>query len=139
MAEPGATRDVATWLETLCAAAEIEAKVGYQHGPGDPLPTKPDRMVIVARTGGPGWALDGAMDDVAFQLRIRGGENNYDDAEDLALSVDRAVLDSRWPQTIGGWTATIAQRVGGPPAFLVRDPARRTHFTCNYVLSIARY
>lgn len=96
-------------------------------------------MLVVARTGGPGWALDGVYDDISFQIRARGAENNYDDAEDLALATDRAVTDASWPQTIGGWHAMVVQRVGGPPAFLVRDTARRTHFTCNYVLSIARY
>lgn len=139
MAEPGASQDVSAWFKGLSLIAGTNAGVGYQHGPGDPLPSQPDRLYVVARTGGPGWQLDGVMDDISFQIRTRGGQNDYDDAENLALVADRAILDASWPQPIGGWHTTNAQRVGGPPSFLIRDQARRTHFTCNYVLSIARY
>jgi hypothetical protein len=108
-------------------------------GIGEELPRSPDRMVIVARTGGPGLALEAAFDVPSYQLRFRGAQNDPDDAEALADLGDRILIDAAVPVLIGGRHVALITRTGSPPTEDRRDPARRTHLTCNYLLQLSRY
>jgi hypothetical protein len=133
------TTAFATWISGLYVTAGETVQVVRSRGIGEELPAKPDRLVIVARTGGPGLALEGAFDVPTFQLRWRGGQNDPDDAEQLADLGDRLLLEAPMPTTIDGHHVTLIDRTGSPPTEFRRDTARRTHLTGNYFLRLARY
>lgn len=95
-----------------------------------------DRCVFVFPTAGSGFLLEQAFEVPAAQLRIRGAQGNYPDAESLANVIDRG-LAAAWPTTIGAKAVQYISRVGGAPAYLLRDTARRSHFTGNYLFTVA--
>lgn len=107
------------------------------------LPDQPDKLIVVTMTGGPGLTVEGVFDNVSAQLRVRGDQNDPDSAEDLAWATDYLLVPPPLappllPGMIGGQYVQGVTRVGGPPAFLMRDSARRTHFTGNYIFAVAR-
>lgn len=133
------TSAFATWLGTLYTGAGETVKVVRSRGIGEELPSQPDRLVIVARTGGPGLALEGIADVPSFQVRFRGAQRDPDDAETLADLGDRLILEAALPAMISGRHVYSITRVGSPPTEDRRDSAGRTHLTCNYLLYLTRY
>lgn len=103
------------------------------------LPSQPDRLVIVALTGGPGLSIEGVYDNVSFQIRTRGKQRDDASAEEDAWAIDRMLLEHSVPGTFGPQWVNRISRVGGPPGFLMRDSANRVHLTCSYVFAVARY
>lgn len=127
------SRDVAGFLKAQGFPAE--AFDGH-------IPSQPDRLVIVALTGGPGLAVEAAFDNISFQIRVRGLQREKIDgptAEDDAWAIDRMLLEHAVPGQIGAQWVNAISRVGGPPGFLLRDSAQRIHLTCNYIFAVARY
>jgi hypothetical protein len=108
------------------------------------LPASPDLLIVVAQTGGPGFAVEQAYDNVSFQLRSRGLQRDGGvSARDLAWQADFALVppplaDPVTPCMVGSQFVNLITRVGGPPAFLLRDSGGRSHYTCNYIFSVAR-
>lgn len=106
------------------------------------LPDVPDSMVVVTRTGGPGESLEGAIDDVSFQLRCIGAQNDALSAETMAWDIDFMLCPppplSLLAGLIGAQYVTKVQRVGAPPTFFLLDIAGRTHLTGNYIFSVSR-
>lgn len=105
-------------------------------GPINPDST-PGRLIIVQSYGGPGEDLEGVLDQVSWQVRVIGRQNDYTDAEDVALQIDKSFLEwhSGYMFDGGPWLAGI-QRVGGAPSPLLLDDADRTHFGCSYIFSV---
>lgn len=99
--------------------------------PGPSLPDVPDGFVLWSRYGGPGESLEGVLDDIAWQVRVAGPQNDYDLAETVADLLDHSLL-SMYSQHVGGVYVTRVQRVGGAPSVLMVDDADRTHFVCSY-------
>lgn len=97
---------------------------------------KPDRCVFVFPTAGAGFLLEQAFDVPGAQLRFRGAQRDYTDAESMAKTIDKGLVTG-WPTTIGGVDVGKIDRAGGAPAFLNRDPAGRVHFTGNYLFTSA--
>lgn len=102
--------------------------------PGPELPDVPDSYVLLSPYGGPGLALDGALDDKAWQVRSVGRQNDPDNAEAIADAIDIAFISLPSSKVGGVWVASI-QRVGGAPSPLMVDDAERTHYVCNYIVS----
>lgn len=129
-------------------ASDIADFLVAQGFPGVPsldgkLPAGPDKVIVCTRTGGPGLSLEGLIDNVSFQLRSRGGQNDPNSAETLAWTVDEMLVPPPLspPLThgmVGSQYVVQVQRVGGPPSFLLLDSARRVHLTCDYIFSVAR-
>ena len=107
------------------------------------LPDQPNRVISLQMQGGPGLSMDGLFDILTFQVLCRGGEDNFDDAEGIALEVDNILIgrtqhlvenfeisnpsgsDSVYVSGIG--------RTGGPPQQLpIIDSVSRFVFTCTY-------
>lgn len=103
--------------------------------PGPMLADTPGPYVLATLYGGPGEDVDGAMDDVSWQIRVVGPQNDYETAEDAAEMIDLAMLGHHSSHIAGVWVSGI-RRVGGAPAPLMRDEAERTHFVCSYVASV---
>lgn len=109
--------------------------------PGPELPENPNNCVILTRYGGIGLEADGALDNVAWQVRSIGKQGSYESAEEIADAIDDGFMnhfsqyiqfsmdpdDRRWVPSI--------QRVGGAPNPLLTDDAERTHFVCSYNVS----
>lgn len=140
---PGITgRTVASWLtdqlgDRLPADASVIGS-GAAYTADGKLIASPNRLVVMTRTGGPGLAFEGIFDAVSFQARVRGAQNDGDDAENLALAVDSAFIDAKLPLDMGPNRVPRIDRIGGAPAYFTRDPAGRTHFTCNYLIFASR-
>lgn len=124
-------------LRTLLEEQVIPDYDGDIH-PGPYDPDQPGEFIICTGYGGPGEDVEGVIDNVSWQIRVVGPQNDYDTSEDLAIQIDKFFLSwqSDYMFEGGPWLAGI-QRSGGAPAPLVRDDADRTHFICNYIFSHA--
>lgn len=95
-----------------------------------------DRAVFLFPSAGPGFLLEQAFDVVAFQFRFRGAQGDYGDVETIAETIDKGIVNG-WPTDVGGKRVGKIARVGSAPSFLLRDSARRSHFTGNYLFTVA--
>jgi len=96
----------------------------------------PGRGVILSRGGGPGLMLEWAFDQPIITIRTIGRQKDYDDGEQLAGDVDRFMLaDSN--VDVGGWRCLYVTRAGGGPTCIQVDTARRSHWSCSYVVPVA--
>lgn len=108
--------------------------VFFHPGPDDP--DQPvDWLVVLTVDGGLGLMLDGLLDNVSWQVRVAGPQNMYEDAEDLALAIDK-VLMSFIPKRVEDLLITTVYRVGGQPQQFVVDDAERTQFVCSYYFDV---
>lgn len=98
----------------------------------------PDEMLYVSATGGPGAAREYLFEVATFQILARGRQNDLASTEALADRVDRALIDAIPPFTIGGRHVVALSWVGGPPAVVDRDDARRYIASANYWMDLAR-
>ena len=121
--------DLSAWLVTLGITTPI-ADAAF-------VPPSPDRMVLIARAGGPGIVMERTFDRVAFAIRTRGLQRQYADAEGLAAQVDAAILGVVAPVYIGGIFVNDIDRLGAPPHFLQWDTAGRSNFIASYVIQHA--
>lgn len=91
------------------------------------------RVIVVTMQPGAGLQMEGLFDSPAFQIRCRGAENNYQDAENIALDVDSILLASPTSFDIGDVRVDYIGRSGGAPQALpFTDANSRYVFTCNY-------
>lgn len=91
------------------------------------------RVIVVTMQPGTGLQLEGLFDAPAFQIRCRGAENNYTDAENIALDVDSILLHAPTNFILGDVQVDYIGRVGGAPQALpFPDTSSRYTFTCNY-------
>lgn len=104
--------------------------------PGPEMPDVPGRFIVLTRYGGPGEHFEGILDQIAWQVRVAGLQNQYDDAETIADAIDRALLEVGSQEVNGLWVSGV-QRSGGAPNPLLKDNADRTHFVCSYIVDTA--
>lgn len=91
------------------------------------------RIITITMTSGSGPIMEGLFDTPGFQVRCRGGENNYQDAENIAMEVDSILLSSPTSFDIGDVRVDFIGRSGGAPQALpFTDANDRYIFTCNY-------
>lgn len=143
------TADVADFL--IANGVAVPASSGNRSLPqavsfDGTMPKTPDRVLVIAMTGGPGLSVEGLFDTVSFQIRTRGkaaiGGRAAEaglDAEQIAWSVDAFLLAVRGGVHVGSQFVNLIDRVGSPPTFLLREPGSgRVHMTGNYLFSVAR-
>lgn len=96
------------------------------------------RMIYLSRASGIGLEMEGLIDNPRFSIQCRGGENNFEDAEDIALDIDSVVLElgsQGWE--LDGVRVHFMDRTGGNPQQLsVSDSADRFAFSCNYYAKV---
>lgn len=97
----------------------------------------PDSLIYLGATGGPGEARERAFELATFQVRARGQQNDPASAEALSGRVDAALMDVSYPQTFGARHVVRIMWVGGPPAIVGQDDARRSECACNYLADLA--
>lgn len=124
------TDDVKAWLE---AAGINEAFSTDGH-----VPTQPDRLVILNKTGGPGEKRERSFDVISIQVLCRGAQRSPANAEALAAAVDDVFMGATRAMIGGTYVSTI-MRSGGAPAFVAREPnSGRVTMGCTYLLECAR-
>lgn len=124
------TRDIMAWLTVL--GVDVPLYPGTE-----PVPEMPDRIGVVFPAHGPGLRMEGLQDVVAFQLRMRGAQNDPFDAETLAYTADTLILNA--PTTSVGDARLVAvTRANSRPTPLPNSPdeAGRGYFTGSYLLSL---
>lgn len=114
---------------------DTTGNANYSIYPGPDLPDIPNPYVVCTPYGGPGLILDGTADDVSWQFRVVGPQNDYDSAENAANAIDIALISHFSSKVSGVWVSEI-RRVGGAPNPLITDDADRTHFVCSYTASV---
>jgi len=124
----------AEWVAGIAADA---GETGLVVEPGPDVPDMPDRVVVVTATSGAGEAMDGLMERPGFQLRVRGLQNDDNDAASLALRLDKH-LRFATPATVAGVRVKAVQRLGDRPTLLggVGDDAGRSTYTSTYIVKI---
>lgn len=105
---------------------------------GEEEPEMPDRVVLLTPTGGPGGSKELVFEQASVQVRCRGNQNDPADAEALGDRVDRVLMGTIPPLVVGGRHVTSVQWLGGLPAVVGRDDARRYQTSASYVFEIAR-
>lgn len=102
------------------------------------LPSKPDRVVAVRIVGGAGELGERTRDQPTVSVTVRGLPSSDEDPQRLASAADDALLGIDRPTTMGATRVISVQRLSGQPAFSDRDDARRSLYSCSYVLQVAR-
>lgn len=125
-----AASDFAEWLRSRGVTDRIQTD--------GTIPPQPDRLVVVTVTGGAGTLRERTFDQPTVQVRTRGQQNDNADGETFASLVDDAIMGAVPPVSIAGRRVVSIDYQGGPPGFMLRDSARRTHYSCNYLLQVAR-
>jgi hypothetical protein len=97
------------------------------------LKLSPDDIVFLMLGSGPGLSLDGLYDRVILTTRCIGKQNDYDQAEALALALDQIMRAFATPLPVGLSRSLYFTRTGGRPTEAPRDDADRYHFTCSYI------
>ena len=132
---PLPTSDLIDWLTDLGWDTTQESGAPIVKGPY--ILKSPDRLVTITPMPGPGYMLEGASDAGAFQARVRGSQDNPDDAEDLAYALDSLILGAQFPaDSTSGKTIIHVHRQGGTPSPLASGPddGDRTEFVCPYLV-----
>lgn len=130
------SKSMIAWLKTLAP------DVYFHDEPGPYQREKPDRAMLVTRTGGNTDTNEGLIERVTFQVRVRGYPNDPFIAEKDAGILHDTIREQAWPQEIpdagGGesfWVLGVTSPGGGPaPVPGTPDPGRRTEHQTNYLV-----
>lgn len=96
----------------------------------------PDRAVLIALSPGAGLMLSGTFEQPGLQVRVRGRQNVFSDAEDLMIKVDNILMNSQYPFMYQGVYFLPPDYTGGGPSALPIDDGGRTVFVGNYTLQV---
>lgn len=121
--------DIGTWLASLGISVPVDDAYW--------VPPQPDRMVLVAFTGGHGLVYQRAFDEVYVSLTSRGAQRQPADAKALADEVDTAILGVVPPVSIGTGRVNDIYRTA-PPRHVATDKAMRAQYVAVYSLLVAR-
>jgi hypothetical protein len=122
---------VIDWLSSIAPTPPDPPWPPFMEGPY--IHDMPDRVVHVSMLPGLGWAMDGAVDQPSFQVRVRGDQHSQADAENVALQIDQAIYNQHFPQQLNGVNFVIVTRQAGTPAPLgPPDDGFRYEYVCTY-------
>lgn len=131
---PLPTGDFISWILSLGWDDTEEYGAPVRRGPL--IRKMPDRLVTTTPVPGPGFVLEAAADAGAFQARVRGAQNDEDDAEKLAYLLDSLILGANFPaRTASGQVIVHVHRLGGTPSLLTPAPddADRYEYVTSYL------
>jgi hypothetical protein len=104
----------------------------------DRLPTT-GRYIVVTRTAGPGLIREGTAEIIGFNIQVRGGENNFEDAEAIANAIDSAILEygNEVIEIDGVVIHAVGRTGGGLQTIGVVDSASRYAFSGSYFAEVS--
>lgn len=112
----------------------------FDVGPYDPDNAQrwPGRMVIMSPwTGGP-MTTEKMFDNQGWMIDVLGEQNNFDDAYDIAVAIDKIWNRVDSTQDVNGVQVNSINRAGGGPNLISFEPASsRYHFNCPYIVQSA--
>lgn len=127
--------DLSGWLKGLLTAAGTQIASEFpSFNKGPYIPEMPDELFTLSITGGIGFQMEGAADQMTFQTRIRSAQNDQSTAEAQSFLLDRLIFLAQFPTVLpSGANLVLAARSGGAPSSIgPPDDAFRFDYTCNY-------
>lgn len=124
----------------FCSDALVDTPwegVAFHPGPDD-LQAPAGRFVLLTRIGGPGFSMEYLFDQVGYQVTSVGEQEDFEDAEGLALALDQVLVMAR-SQNYADLRLLQITRQGGAPSPLIVDDADRTRFVCSYIVEVESY
>ena len=127
--------DAITYSTAWLASLEYDPLPVVDGGPADSITLKlsDDRLVLLTLGSGAGLDSEYMFDRPALQVYAVGAQGDQNDAEKLALDLDRGWL-AAVRQFVGNTWVLSTVRAGGRPAKLLLDSADRSHYTCSYII-----
>lgn len=127
--------DLSAWLQGLLNAAGTQVSSAFPaFNEGPYIPEMPDELCTISLTGGIGFQLEGAADQLTFQVRIRSQQNDQSTAKVQAAVLDKLIFLAAYPTTLAsGLKLLLVSRTGGAPASIgPPDDAYRFDYVGNY-------
>lgn len=91
------------------------------------------RVILIQPRSGLGLEMEGLYDSIVFAVNCRGAENNFEDAENIALDFDSVLLKNGQNIFMGDVHVQFVGRIGGSPSMLsIDDPQSRFTWSCSY-------
>ncbi len=126
--------ELAAWLTGLLPQSETAPIIA---GPLLGISEEPDRIVAIVRQGGNPPADEGIRYTIAFHVRVRGAQRDYDSAELLTDTIDDLLLGAQMPAFIGA-SRVIAIAALARPAHTATDTAERAIIDSAYQVTTPR-
>lgn len=124
-------------VEFLALIAPVEAPP-RQYLPGPYVPDMPDLVAVVTQEAAPGETNEGVFEQIAYQVRTRGGPNDQDGVEAATANLVLAVRRFGGPITVGGHVIQAAQVINGPQALPGSpDNGRRFEQVVTVLITVA--
>ena len=127
--------DFSTWLKGLLSDAGTQVSANFPDiNQGPYIPEMPDELWTLTMTGGAGFQIEGAADQLSFQCRVRSQQNDQSSAEAQSSLLDKLIFLASFPtQLASGANLLLVARTGsGPSAIGPPDDAFRFDYVCNY-------
>lgn len=91
------------------------------------------RVILIQLRSGPGLSVEGTYDSVGFAMNCRGAENNFEDAENIALDFDDVLLKNGQNIWMDDVHVQFVGRIAGSPSMIaIDDPQSRFLWSCSY-------
>ena len=105
--------------------------------PGPPtdqlMKLSPNRLIFLTIGAGAGFTTEQLYDRPFISARVLGLTRNYQDADNLALDLDKILTDVVKNTVIGTAKVLYITRTGGRPTLYSYDASERYNFTCSYI------
>lgn len=127
--------DLSAWLQQILNLAGTQVASAFpEFNEGPYIPEMPDELCTLTLTGGVGFQMEGAADQLTFQVRIRSQQNNQSTARDQANVLDKLIFQAAYPTVLSsGLKLLLVSRTGGAPASIgPPDDAYRFDYVGNY-------
>lgn len=119
------------WLKGYILAEDSSLKVVTGK-----MEDMPDRMVAIRRGVARGKVMEGLYESVRYQIESRGGQNNLDDAENIAEMIDKIILDKASNVFFEDCHLLTAEWAGsGLQQLVLNDPQSRYSYVCDYTIT----
>lgn len=101
------------------------------------IPDMPARIITFTFAGGAGLLSEGMLDDMSFQMRVRGDASEQDWPEQTAMQYDGMLINAPMPALFGTTRMRAIDRQGSAPTPLgPPDDGDSLEYVSNYRLVV---
>ncbi|MGH3503715.1 MAG: hypothetical protein ACRDQA_22895 [Nocardioidaceae bacterium] len=97
----------------------------------------PGPTVFLTVGNGGKMQVEGLFDRTFITARVIGPQHDFDGAEQLAIDLDRLLLEVQ-AGYMGDSYLLFVNRTGGPPALVSFDAGERYHYQTTYITEVTR-